>query len=287
MAICNINGNARPVAYDFRGTITDSVYDCHGNIIPSVPGKLIFEDDFNGTVLDETVWNYETGYIRNNEQQAYSDSVNNVYLENGNLVIRAIREPAQAYKNGVLTNFDWTSGSIQTNNKVELMYGRWEARIKFPGITGSFPAFWTLGAGYEYSYNNANQGNKGTKWPYCGEIDIAEHYPGGGATTTHGAIYNTSPTANNGIDLGRNRSKSIDVTEYHVYALEWSETKMSFYVDDDLVSTSTITDAMTMFRQPHYIILNLAIGASGGTPPSDVDEMKMYVDWVRVYAPLE
>lgn len=285
MSIYDIYGNAAESSFDINGTQLDRIYSVNGVLMSPTPGELVFVDDFDGDSLNLSVWNYETGYLRNNELQVYCDSDKNVYLEDGNLVIRAIREPAKGYKGGVLEDFGWTSGSIQTNNKVELKYGRWEARVKFPGIVGSFPAFWTLGAGYDYHYNSPQQGNKGTKWPYCGEIDIVEHYPGGGNTTTHGAIYNTSPTADYGIDLGRKRSKSIDVTEYHVYAMEWTETEISFYVDDDLISTSTITDAMTMFRQPHFIILNLAIGSSGGTPPNDVDEMKMYVDWVRVYAP--
>ncbi len=241
---------------------------------------LVFEDDFNGDALDRTVWSHELGYIRNDELQVYTDSPKNVYLENGSLVLKAVREPAKAMKRGVMTDFEWTSGSIRTMGTFAAKYGRWEAKIRVPRAAGSFPAFWTLGAGFDYT-------SKGVNWPYCGEIDIFEHYPGTGDTSTHGAIYNPTPHLYRSIDIARARSKPLDYDEYHVYALEWTRDRMEFFVDGELVSAADISDEMTMFREPHFILLDHAVGAAGGSAEGAPDEMAMYVDWVRVYAPIE
>ena len=249
---------------------------------------LVWEDDFDGTELDTSIWNFEKGYIRNGEIQHYTDSNENVYVENSNLVLKAIRGANQGYNvNGELITKPWSSGSIMTNSTKEFQYGRLEAKMKVPQLAGSFPAFWTLGATYNYISSTAtDRGNHGESWPQCGEIDIMEHYPGDGDTTNHGAIYNTDQSNHTAIYLGKARSSSLDLTQYHIYSLEWTQNKIEYYVDDVLISRSAITDDMYMFRMPHFIILNHAVGAVGGTPADDVNEMYVYVDWVRVYAPI-
>nr|DAV43845.1 MAG TPA: hypothetical protein [Caudoviricetes sp.] len=238
------------------------------------PGRtLIWEDDFTGTTLNTANWDYENNYSRPNEVQNYVAGTNNVWVENSNLVIKAKRESS----NGK----EWSSGCIHTDNKREFMYGRFEAKIKIPQTIGSFPAFWTLGGNYE-------EGG-GITWPYCGEIDIMEH-KNGYAWTTAGALYRTDLVWDNwdAKDLGRVDSGNIgSFDDYHIYAMEWTHDRLDYYVDDRLIGHSDISDDNTwfMFHQPHYILLNQALGAAGGSVPSDMTEYTMYVDWVRVYAP--
>ena len=60
-------------------------------------------------------------------------------------------------------------------------------------------------------------------------------------------------------------------------------------VDDEVyltISGISTNDDLQAYRLPMYMILNHAVGSSGGTPLDDVEEMKMYVDWVRIHAPL-
>ena len=234
---------------------------------------LIWEDDFTGTSLNTANWDYENNYSRPNEVQNYVAGTNNVWVENSNLVIKAKKESS----NGK----EWSSGCIHTDNKQEFMYGRFEAKIKIPQTIGSFPAFWTLGGNYE-------EGG-GITWPYCGEIDIMEH-KNGYAWTTAGALYRTDLVWDNwdAKDLGRVDSGNIgSFDDYHIYAMEWTHDRLDYYVDDRLIGHSDISDDSTwfMFHQPHYILLNQALGAAGGSVPSDMTEYTMYVDWVRVYAP--
>lgn len=238
------------------------------------PGRaLLWEDDFTGTTLNTDNWDYENNYSRPNEVQNYVAGTNNVWIEDGKLVIKAKKESS----NGK----EWSSGCIHTNDKQEYMYGRFEAKIKIPQTVGSFPAFWTLGANYE-------EGN-GITWPYCGEIDIMEHKQGY-AWTTAGALYRTDLVWDNwdAKDLGRVDSGNIgSFDDYHIYAMEWTHNKLDYYVDDRLIGHSDISDDSQwfMFHQPHYILLNHALGAAGGSVPSNMTEYTMYVDWVRVYAP--
>lgn len=236
---------------------------------------LLWEDDFTGSSLSDN-WDYESNYHRPNELQNYVWGTNNVWVENSNLVIKAKKEDSNGQS--------WTSGCIHTNDKQEYMYGRFEAKIKIPQKVGSFPAFWTLGGNYDEGY--------GINWPYCGEIDIMEHKQGY-AWTTAGALYHTELLWDRWdvvSNLGRVDSGSIgSFDDYHIYAMEWNYNKIDYYVDDKLIGHSDISDDTKyfMFHQPHYILLDLAIGAAGGTPPTDVSEYTMYVDWVRIYAPEE
>mgnify|MGYP002711158085 CR=1 FL=1 len=240
------------------------------------PGRtLIWEDDFSGTTLNTSNWDYENNYSRPNEVQNYVAGTNNVWIEDGKLVIKAKKESS----NGK----EWSSGCIHTDNKREFMYGRFEAKIKIPQTVGSFPAFWTLGGNYEEG--------AGITWPYCGEIDIMEHKQGY-AWTTAGALYRTDLVWDNwdAKDLGRVDSGNIgSFDDYHIYAMEWTANKLDYYVDDRLIGHSDISDDSQwfMFHQPHYILLNQALGAAGGSVPSNMTEYTMYVDWVRVYAPEE
>lgn len=243
---------------------------------------LVWEDDFNGSSLNTDNWEYEQGLIRNAEIQYYTTDSKNVYVENSNLVLHAIKENIEGYNGNNTTTFEWTSGSITSKHKQEFQYGRIEAKIKFPGGNGTFPAFWTVGNTYDFKYNldGVNYGSKGEAWAKCGEIDIVEFYK---KSVTSGVFINTSD-ANK--ELGRvfNNAYSDFISEYHIYSLEWTKDKIEFYIDDTLTSSFDITDDMYMLRMPHYIILNLALGAAGGTPSADATEFTMLVDWVRVYA---
>ena len=117
--------------------------------------ELVWSDEFDGTDLDRSVWDYNTGGggWGNQELQYYTDRTENVRVEDGNLVIEARKEKYD--------NRDYTSGRILSKGKKEFLYGKFEARIKFPGGKGTWPAWWMMGG----SMN----------WPACGEIDIQEH----------------------------------------------------------------------------------------------------------------
>ena len=224
--------------------------------------KLIWSDEFNGTSIDTTKWNMESGNLNVNQEEEYYQA-SNATVSNGNLVITAKKEAVGGQP--------YTSARMNTQNKFSTLYGRIEARIKMPLGAGMWPAFWMLG-------NNINT----VSWPTCGEMDIMEHID---ADST---IYGTMHWNVNGhVQYGQTTTIS-NPADYHVYAIEWNANGIYWYVDNTLYVTGNIANNINntnAFHLPFFIILNLAVG--GSFPGSTVDESKlpanMYVDYVRVY----
>jgi len=230
--------------------------------------KLVWEENFNEPVLNESVWNFELGDgcpnlcgWGNNERQVYTTK--NHEIKNGNLIIHAKKEGNR-----------YTSTKITTKDKKSFQYGRMEARAKLPIGHGIWPAFWMLG-------QNISQ----VGWPKSGEIDILEYIgkePHMVFTTlhtqdSHGNTINTKKTSFPNIEEG-----------FHVFALDWTKDKMDFFVDDILVYTfqPEIKNENTWpFDKPFYFILNVAIGGNFGGPAVDdtVFPQDFIVDYIKVY----
>jgi beta-glucanase (GH16 family) len=73
--------------------------------------------------------------------------------------------------------------------------------------------------------------------------------------------------------------------------MDWGEQNISLYVDDILLNQQSMkslynrdSTRINPFQQPHYILLNLAIGGDNGGDPTSTDFPKRYeIDYVRVY----
>jgi len=232
-----------------------------------VERKLVWEENFNGTELNESVWNFELGNgcpncgWGNNERQLYTKD--NHKIENGNLVITAKKE-----------NDTYTSTRITTANKIEFQYGRIEARAKLPVGKGIWPAFWMLGS-------NISQ----VGWPKCGEIDILEYV----GKDPH-MVYTTLHTQDSHGNSINSKKTKIDTIEegFHVYAVDWTKEKMDFIVDDVVVYTfnpNVKNDNTWPFDQKFFILVNMAIGGNFGGP--DVDDsifpQEYILDYIKVY----
>ncbi len=250
---------------------------------PVAPGgemRLVWSDEFDGARLDPASWFFETGDGSqysipgwgNDELQWYlPDSAN---IENGNLRITARRQ-----RQG---NFQYTSARINTRDRFAFRYGRIEARIRLPGGQGIWPAFWLL------PQDNAYGG-----WAASGEIDIMEavNLGGAGGNAVHGTIHYGGAWPDNRSSGDRHVAESSVTEEFHVYALEWDEREMRWYVDDTLYATRNdwFTSAAAFpapFDRPFYIVLNVAVGGRfPGSPDSTTDfPVAMEVDYVRVYS---
>ncbi len=230
--------------------------------------NILWEENFDSSTLDRDKWDYEYGYVRNSELQEYTDSTENVYLRDGHLVLKAIKDGRGS----------WTSASIHTNNKLEVGNARVEARIRLPYESGAFPAFWMLGADYEVDYSR--QRGRGDTWLEAREIDIMEAF--GKVTRVQGGVFIKAHPGATALSQYAGKSEEIDITEFHIYAVEKSEETIKFYCDDKLYFTHEITDEG--MKEPFYLLLNLAVGAAGGIPDSSVTEMEVMVDYVRVTA---
>ncbi len=240
--------------------------------------KLVWADEFNGTgLVDETIWNYEKGFVRNKEAQYYTDKrAENVVMRDGNLVITARKEDFK--ENGKESKY--TSGSIKTKGKKDFKYGRIEVRAKLPIGQGNWPAIWMMGI----------EGG----WPKCGEIDIMEHV-WAQSNTVHATVHWSDPVKgkkerNGHTSKGGKLQDQKPYMAFHIYAVEWNEKQMKFFYDDTLYFTYDMdlagTGAENPFRKQHYLLINLAIGGSwGGKIDDAIFPCEYLIDYVRYYTP--
>ena len=240
---------------------------------------LVWHDEFEGDSLDLTKWRYATHNSGGSEQQAYTvGRSENVRLENGKLILEAHKD---GYK-----GWTWSSGRIDTCQLAGFKYGRLEAKLRYDVVSGAFPAFWTIGTCAYYPTGEDIVGvkkSKGTQWAQNGELDMFEGR-GTNKTIAQGGWYNQDDGKGNQ-QLIFGEGKNIDASEYHVYAFEWTPTSITSYIDGVETGTKDITNIKS-WQRPMYLILNMAVGSTGGTPAADCTSMKMEVDWVRVYAPV-
>jgi len=231
---------------------------------------LSWSDEFNGTEIDGTKWDYDlgTGAAQglwgwgNGELQYYTDGPSNADVENGQLVITA-REESYGGQ-------DYTSARMVTRNKFSQTYGKWEARIDLPTGQGIWPAFWML--------------RENNPWP--GEIDIMEvvgHLPGNCHGTAHwGEVGNVQSS-------GGVINSEDWTTDFHVYTVEWWPDHIRWSVDGveyfELDRTEVTPANTWLFAEDYHMLLNVAVGGTWPGPPdgTTVFPQEMRVDWVRVY----
>jgi beta-glucanase (GH16 family) len=239
------------------------------------------EFDYNGAP-SSSKWHHQTYPPNedswfNDEQQHYTALIENSYVSNGSLKIKAIKE---SYR-------DPTSGSTKQytaarlNSKYAFKYGRMEVRAKLPAAQGTWPAIWTLGK--NISENGAywqTQGYGDTAWPACGEIDIMEQ--DGDKSKTSGAFHFPDSNGNH-IYTTNNLSVSNTDSNWHVYAMDWNAETIELSVDGTVFHT--LNNAQNpYFDNEHFILLNIAMGGQlGGTIPDNFTSDIMEIDYVRVY----
>lgn len=255
--------------------------------------RLVWSDEFDQAGKpDPAKWVYETGFVRNRELQLYRED--NVWIEDGMLVIEGRKErvpnpahdpsaPADDWKRS-RSHAEYTSGSIKTAGKQTWTYGRFECRGKFGVTLGLWPAFWMTGPARE--------------WPANGEIDIMEYYQrhyhanlAWGSKQRFVGIWRSKKVAIE--DLARDAgyaSPDAWAADFHTYRMDWDKDFIRLYVDGRLLNEVSLKetinespDGANPFHEPHHVILNLAIGATGGDPKHTTWPSRFLVDWVRVY----
>jgi beta-glucanase (GH16 family) len=234
---------------------------------------LTWSDEFEGnlgTSVDATKWNYDIGNGENgwgnNELQTYTQNPSNIGLDgNGNLVISAFSFGG-----------NYTSARINTKGLFAQKYGRMEARIKTPTGAGIWPAFWMLGENID-----------DVQWPNCGEIDIMEQ-KGGQSNITYGSLHGPGYSGGQAITSPYALRDARFDTDFRVYAVEWGEDYVDFFVDNFLYKRVTPDDVTGewVYNQPFYLLLNVAVGGSFVGPPNENTPFpaKMIIDYVRVYS---
>ena len=246
--------------------------------------ELIWADEFDiPGEPDPEKWNYETGFIRNLEEQIYTKRKKNVRIRKGKLEIIARKEVFKNKRyNPEVKNYrintlsaQYTSASINTKDKFEFRYGRVDVKAKLPSGKGVWPAIWMLGANFDE-----------IEYPKAGEIDIMEYVgkaPGNIHSTLHFPWDNDKGIRSDG------NSSTIDSPSerYHIYSIEWTPERIEFLVDDSVHHGFNIDEAGeedNPFRKPFYLIINLALGGNwAGEVDPTIFPQKFLIDYVRVY----
>lgn len=239
------------------------------------PGwQLVWSDEFTGpagTKPDPTKWGYDLGGGGWGvaQLQSYTADAANASLDGqGNLTINALKDSMGAF----------TSARLKTQGKFDQAYGRFETRAKLPGGVGLWPAFWMLGKDFDSA-----------GWPDCGEIDIMENRAVE-PSINHGSLH--GPGYSGKMPLTAMYTLAAGVTfaaDFHVFAVEWEQNVVRFYVDDQLYETRSPMDLTNMkwvYDHPQFLLLNVAVGGRfpGNPDGTTVFPQTMLVDYVRVFA---
>lgn len=241
--------------------------------------KLIWQDNFSGNRLNDRKWNIlirETS--KHNELQYYIPG--EVSVINGLLRIKSSRQ-----KYG---SKDYTSGRIDTRSKFSPVYGRYEIRAKLPGGQGIWPAFWLYPQNrdwmMEYIMAEAVAAGKESlipeERPWYTEIDIME-FLGHEPDVLYGTLHFYSFDGKKQTSSGTWRGQDDYTIDFHTYVLEWEPGSLRWYIDGQLLHSTTSGVPHT----PHYLIINTAIG---GAWPGNPDSTTVFpafldVDYVKVY----
>jgi beta-glucanase (GH16 family) len=246
----------------------------------------VWADEFDGAAIDSSKWEHEVNCWGggNGEEQCYVEDAKNSFVEAGFLHIVAIDDEPSGRVSDTDPNIvtqPHSSARLRTLGRGDWKYGRVEARAKLPFGQGMWPAFWMLPTDRVYG-----------GWAASGEIDVMEAVnlrPG--ANEVHGTLhYGGAWPAN--VHTGTSYQPTNNVwEEFHLYAIEWEEGEIRWFVDDKHYATQTEwrSDNGTYpapFNEEFHIILNVAVGGAWPGPPnsSTTFPQEMVVDYVRVYA---
>ena len=234
----------------------------------------VWQDEFDYVGAPNTTkWDYDLGGNGwgNNELQNYTKNQKNARVEDGKLIIEALKESSGSN--------NYSSARLVTKKKGDWTYGKFEIKAKLPKGRGTWPAIWMLATNQTY----------GTQyWPDNGEIDIMEHV-GFDPNRVHGNIHTKAYNHSISTNKGNNVLVPTALEEYHVYSTEWTPATVKIFIDGkEYFSFANESNWQAWpFDKPFHLLLNVAVGGNWAGQKGVDDSIfpqRMEVDYVRVYA---
>ena len=205
----------------------------------------------------------------NNELQFYTNNPKNVRIEDGKLIIEVHQENHEGCM--------YTSARLKTEGLQSWTFGRFEAKIKVPSGKGIWPAFWMLGDDIRTNL-----------WPSCGEIDIME-IAGKDPSAVHGTVHGPEYCGGEGIGGTYRLPDEAPANDFHVYAVEWTESSIRWYLDSTEFFSLEASELAKrgcrwVFDHPFHILLNVAVGGGFGGEPdeSTIFPQRMEIEYIRI-----
>lgn len=245
--------------------------------------NLVWSDEFEAEELDRSKWSFHYGdgcpYLcgwGNRELQYYTDEPENVYVQDGHLIIRAINEDIKTY--------DYSSSRMHTDNKFEFKYGRIDIRAVMPSATGTWTALWLLNKSY-----SINQ--PGKYWPSGGEIDIME-YLGEEPERVMGTAHFGKDFPNNHRFISKffTSDKHPFDKAFYVFSIIWEKDKIQWLVNDqvyhEITKETTKAEGQPYpFNDKFFLLMNLSVGGNlpKATPIISEFPTNMIIDYVRIF----
>jgi len=240
-----------------------------GGFDPADKGwSLVFEDNFDGSVIDTSKWAHEVNCWGggNAEEQCYVDDRNNSFVEDGILHVKAIRGDHTGpvmnpdhpdYDPQNLATKPFSSARMRSVDpmaaiegqdqdffiKNDWKYGRFEIRAKLPSGQGTWPAIWMLPTDWEFG-----------GWAMSGEIDIMEavnlkaDYVNEETGETlpenrvHGTLHHGRAWPGNvysGVEYDFGDPAVNPADDFHVYSVEWEEGEVRWFIDNEHFASQT------------------------------------------------
>lgn len=238
--------------------------------------QLVFADDFTGSELDTDKW--VTCHWWNDGGCTIADSgelewyrPDNVFLRDGNLVLRARKENVSAPDG---REFAYTSGMVSTGAdtyrsgdlKFTAKHVYVEMRARIPAGKGLWPALWLLPADYQSLPEIDAMEILGDK---PDELHMNFHYLDEEGNRNSESHTWTSPEP---------------LTDWHVYGLDWQPRGITWYLDGDK-RTYYAAEKKYVPDEPMYLIANLAVGGDWpGAPDADTPFPSDFeIDFIRVW----
>lgn len=253
--------------------------------------KVIFNDDFNGTALDITKWSpcFDWNYgdctsTFNQGREVYRPS--QVQLSNGTAkLVAEPLSPTVANSGCYQSVCNYKAGLISTsrpradngsNYLFPFTYGYVEGRMKYPGVSGFFTAFWMLPTDPTYNYRS--------------EIDIVEIL-GGDPNTIFMTYHYNNRSQSHALNNGDHNNGVCAVKDYSKdwvkFGLDWEPTYVAWYIDG--VKCGQFNgDTSTIENGPMQLILHMMIDNSwerswGLVLANLALQNQLEVDYVRIY----